>query len=93
MTASDDVVYNNQFLTPQTGYCSTNTNGKKHRREKPLTTIYWKDLENLICRRNLVLHLVLMNIIHSHSKYREVNIFTTFLFQKKMKGTLTEKTI
>ena len=27
-----------------------------------------------------------MNIIHSHSKDREVKIFTTFLFQKNMKG-------
>ena len=26
-----------------------------------------------------------MNIIHSHSKYREVKLFTTFLFQKNMK--------
>ena len=52
-------------------------NGKKYRKEKPLTTIYWKDLENLIWWGSFVLHLLLMNIIHSHSKYREVRIFTT----------------
>ena len=60
-------------------------NGKKHRKEKPLTTIYWKDLENLIWWGSFVLHLLLINIIHSHSKYREVKNFTTFRFQKNTK--------
>ena len=82
MTACDHEFYNNQCLTPQIGYCSRNINAKWEKTQKR------KAFDNYLLERSresnmvgrFVLHLLLMNIIHSHSKYKEVKILTTFLF-------------
>ena len=49
MTASDYEFYNNQCLTPQIGYCSTNIGAKWEKTQtRKAFDNYWKDLENLL---------------------------------------------